>query len=105
MCRSRSYNSQKRRFARPPVAVLEEHVLQNHARKLFVCFSAIAALFLSAHAPRARAQSSATLAERIQKIIDPPEFAPRNFGIKLDAFDTGKNPYSLNSHKFFVPAS
>src|SRR6202140_3532604 len=105
MCRSRSYNSQKRRFARPPVAVLEEHVLQNHARKLFVCFSAIAALFLSAHAPRARAQSSATLAERIQKVIDRPEFAHANFGIKFVALDTGKVLYSLNSNKLFVPAS
>lgn len=55
--------------------------------------------------PRARAQSPATLAERIQKVIDRPEFAHANFGIKFVALDTGKVLYSLNANKLFVPAS
>jgi N-acyl-D-amino-acid deacylase len=55
--------------------------------------------------PRARAQSSDTLAQRIQKVMDRPEFAHANFGIKFVSLDTGKVLYSLNSNKLFVPAS
>src|SRR4030081_847091 len=55
--------------------------------------------------PRASAQSSPTLAERIQKVISRPEFARANFGIKFVSLDTGKVLYSLNSNKLFVPAS
>jgi len=55
--------------------------------------------------PIARAQSSATLAERIQKVTNRPEFAQANFGIKFVSLDTGKVLYSLNSNKLFVPAS
>jgi PBP4 family serine-type D-alanyl-D-alanine carboxypeptidase len=105
MYRSRSYNSSKGSFGKPPVAVLEEHVLRNHARKLFVCCMAIALLLLSAHIPRARAQSSGTLAERIQTVMDRPEFTHANFGIKFVSLDTGRVLYALNSNKLFVPAS
>jgi N-acyl-D-amino-acid deacylase len=55
--------------------------------------------------PRAGAQSSPTLAERIQKVISRPEFARANFGIKFVSLSTGKVLYSLNSNKLFVPAS
>ena len=55
--------------------------------------------------PFARAQSSATLAERIQKVTNRPEFAHANFGIKFVSLDTGNVLYSLNSNKLFVPAS
>src|SRR5258707_3170219 len=55
--------------------------------------------------PIARAQSSATLAERIQKVTNRPEFAQANFGIKFVSLDTGKVLYSLNPNKLFVPAS
>jgi D-alanyl-D-alanine carboxypeptidase/D-alanyl-D-alanine-endopeptidase (penicillin-binding protein 4) len=52
-----------------------------------------------------RAQSSASLAERIQKVMDRPEFAHANFGIEFYSLDTGKVIYSLNANKLFVPAS
>ena len=55
--------------------------------------------------PRASAQTSTTLAERIQKVISRPEFARANFGIKFVSLDTGKVLYSLNANKLFVPAS
>src|SRR5690242_1990578 len=55
--------------------------------------------------PRASAQSPTTLAERIQKVMNRPEFAHANFGIKFISLDTGKVLYSLNSDKLFVPAS
>jgi PBP4 family serine-type D-alanyl-D-alanine carboxypeptidase len=84
---------------------LEEHVLQNHARKLFVACAGNALLLLSAQMPCARAQSTATLAERIQKVMDRPEFAHANFGVKFVSLDTGKVLYSFNSDKMFVPAS
>src|SRR6266849_6450384 len=105
MCRSRNCNSAKSRFGRPPVTVLEELVLQNHARKLFVCCAVTAMLLMPAHVKFVHAQSSATLAERIQKVMNRPEFAHANFGIKFVSLDTGKVLYSLNSNKLFVPAS
>jgi N-acyl-D-amino-acid deacylase len=52
-----------------------------------------------------RAQSPASLAERIEKIISRPEFAHANFGIEFVALDNGKVLYSLNTNKLFVPAS
>jgi PBP4 family serine-type D-alanyl-D-alanine carboxypeptidase len=55
--------------------------------------------------PPARAQSPATLAERIQKVINRPEFAHANFGVKFVSLDTGKVLYSFNADKMFVPAS
>jgi PBP4 family serine-type D-alanyl-D-alanine carboxypeptidase len=62
-------------------------------------------LFVLAQMPSVRAQSSATLAQRIQKVMNRPEFAHANFGIKFVSLDTGKVLYSLNSNKLFVPAS
>jgi len=85
--------------------VLEERVLRNLARKLFVCSAASAVLLLPAHMPLVRAQSSATLADRIQKVMSRPEFAHANFGIKFVSLETGTVLYSLNSNKLFVPAS
>ena len=62
-------------------------------------------LLLPAHVTLVHAQSSATLAERIQQVMNRPEFAHANFGIKFVSLDTGKVLYSLNSNKLFVPAS
>jgi D-alanyl-D-alanine carboxypeptidase/D-alanyl-D-alanine-endopeptidase (penicillin-binding protein 4) len=84
---------------------LEERVLQNLARRLIVCCAIIALLLLPARIKLVRAQSSATLAERIQKVMNRPAFARANFGIKFVSLDTGKVLYSLNSNKLFVPAS
>ncbi len=57
-------------------------------------------------APQAlRAQSTGTLAERIQKVMERPEFARANFGIEFYDVATGKIVYSLNANKLFVPAS
>ncbi len=55
--------------------------------------------------PSATAQASPSLADRIQKIIDRPEFDHANFGIEFYSPETGKAVYSLNSQKLFVPAS
>jgi PBP4 family serine-type D-alanyl-D-alanine carboxypeptidase len=85
--------------------VMEERVLRNLARKLFVCSAVTAVLLLPAHPPLVRAQSSATLADRIEKVISRPEFAHANFGIKFVSLETGTVLYSLNSNKLFVPAS
>src|SRR6266404_1453106 len=105
MCRLKGYNSSKNSFGRPPVTVLEEPLLQNYPRKLFVSCATAALLLLSAHVQRVRAQSPATLAERIQKVMSRPEFAHANFGIKFVSLDTGKVLYSFNADKMFVPAS
>jgi len=52
-----------------------------------------------------RAQSAASLADRIQKVISRPEFAHANFGIEFYSLETGKVVYALNANKLFVPAS
>ena len=52
-----------------------------------------------------RAQSTASLGDRIQKVINRPEFAHANFGIEFYSLDTGKVVYALNANKLFVPAS
>src|SRR6266849_5201789 len=106
MSLSRSCNSLESRFSRPLVAVLKEHALKNHVRKLIVCCTAAASLVLLCTRGRITyAQSPGTLAERIQKVISRPEFARANFGIKFVSLETGKVLYSLNSDKLFVPAS
>ncbi len=57
-------------------------------------------------APRSlHAQSTASLADRIQKVMDRAEFAHANFGIEFYSIETGKIIYSLNANKLFVPAS
>jgi len=84
--------------------VLEDRVLRNLARKLFVCSAVIAVLLMPVNMPLV-AQSPATLADRIQKVMSRPEFAHANFGIKFVSLETGTVLFSLNSNKLFVPAS
>lgn len=67
-------------------------------------FSSLFVLTLAIVSP-IRAQSRAPLAERIQKVMNRPEFAHANFGIEFYSLDTGKAVYSLNEQKLFVPAS
>ncbi len=73
----------------------------------FVCYSAALclAVLLVAVPSSLRAQSAASLAERIQKVMDRPEFARANFGIEFYDIASGKVVYSLNANKLFVPAS
>src|SRR5258708_6300437 len=104
MCRLRSYNSAKNNSVNRPSQGWRT-TLRNHPRKLFVSASVTALLLLPAQVQRVRAQSPATLAERIQRVINRPEFAHANFGIKFVSLDTGKVLFSLNSNKLFVPAS
>src|SRR5579871_4646912 len=46
-----------------------------------------------------------TLASRIQKVMDRPEFARANFGVQFMDLATGKILYSHDANKLFVPAS
>src|SRR5258708_4837127 len=105
MCRLRSCNSAKTSSVNCPSRSWRSTSLRNHPRTLFVSCVATASLLLLPHMPRASAQSSATLTERIQNVINRPEFAHANFGIKFVSLDTGKVLFSLNSNKLFVPAS
>ena len=80
-------------------------ILKNKLRTLFTNFAVLSSLFLLLPAAPARAQSDASLAQRIQKVITRPEFAHANFGIEFYSLDTGKVLYSLNADKLFVPAT
>ncbi|MGC1619904.1 MAG: D-alanyl-D-alanine carboxypeptidase/D-alanyl-D-alanine-endopeptidase [Candidatus Acidiferrum sp.] len=80
-------------------------------RRFSSSFAALCSVALSGAvcflaAPNAlRAQSNASLADRIQKVMDRPVFAHANFGIEFYDIATGKVVYSLNANKLFVPAS
>src|SRR5262245_54285085 len=51
------------------------------------------------------ASAQDTLAARIQKVMDRPEFARANFGIEFFDLATGKVVYEHDAKKLFVPAS
>src|ERR1700737_4774920 len=69
-------------------------------------FTLVAALLLSGVSSGALfAQSEATLEQRIQKVMDRPEFAHSRFGIKFYSMDTSKVVYELNPQQLFVPGS
>jgi PBP4 family serine-type D-alanyl-D-alanine carboxypeptidase len=70
--------------------------------RLFLVHAAALPLLL---APATRAQSPDTLAARIEKVMNRPEFAHASFGIEFYSLDTGKVIYALNANKMFVPAS
>lgn len=48
---------------------------------------------------------TASLADRIQAVMDRPEFTHSLFGIKVVSLDSGKTLYAFNAEKFFKPAS
>jgi PBP4 family serine-type D-alanyl-D-alanine carboxypeptidase len=75
-------------------------------RRFFYLLAALSfAISLFLALPNLRAQSTASLADRIQKVMDRPEFVHANFGIEFYSLDTGKVVYSRNADKLFVPAS
>jgi N-acyl-D-amino-acid deacylase len=51
------------------------------------------------------AQSAVGLEQRVEKIMQRPEFAHSHFGVKFIEAGTGKTIYALNSSKLFVPGS
>ena len=53
----------------------------------------------------AQSAAPASLSERIQAVMNRPEFAHANFGIEFLSLDSGKVLYSVNLQKMFVPAS
>src|SRR5438876_2865224 len=83
----------------------EDSVLKTKSCGLFLFTLALSVLLLSIPILPACAQSEASLAKRIEKIINRPEFAHANFGIEFYSLETGKVLYSLNADKLFVPAS
>ena len=79
--------------------------MHTSRRFLQISASLCLAVLFAANPQSLRAQSGASLAERIQKVMDRPEFARANFGIEFYDIATGKVVYSLNANKLFVPAS
>jgi PBP4 family serine-type D-alanyl-D-alanine carboxypeptidase len=61
-------------------------------------------LVVVALAASAAAQNS-PLAQRIQQVLDRPEFRHASFGIEFYDLDTGKPIFRLNGDKLFTPAS
>jgi D-alanyl-D-alanine carboxypeptidase/D-alanyl-D-alanine-endopeptidase (penicillin-binding protein 4) len=76
-------------------------------RRLCVATGAAAAATVAtaASADTLAAQSTGSLAERIQRVIDRPEFRHAIFGIEFYSLDSGKPIYTLNAEKLFVPGS
>src|SRR5579859_8260599 len=76
------------------------HKRKTQDKVLIVGIAVLASLSLALPAV---AQDS--LAARIQKIMDRPEFARANFGIEFLDLASGKIVYSHAANKLFVPAS
>src|SRR6266404_2032102 len=83
----------------------EDSLLKNKSGALTLFCAAIFLFLFCPPIQQARAQSEASLAQRIQKVITRPEFAHANFGIEFYSLDTGKVIFALNADKLFVPAS
>jgi D-alanyl-D-alanine carboxypeptidase/D-alanyl-D-alanine-endopeptidase (penicillin-binding protein 4) len=69
------------------------------------CNALLLLLLLAFAAGGAMGQQSGSLADRIQTIINRPEFRHAIFGIEFYSLDTGKVIYKLNAEKLFTPAS
>lgn len=67
----------------------------------------LATMLPSMSVAQATAQTPAKspLANRIQSIVDRPEFRHAFFGIEVYSLDSGKPVYEMNSDKLFVPGS
>jgi len=66
---------------------------------------AVAVIATTAASTGVAAQSPASLADRIQRIIDRPEFRRAMFGIEFYSLDSSRPIYTLNAEKLFVPGS
>ena len=51
------------------------------------------------------AQPAPSLEQRVQEIMQRPEFAHSHFGVKFIEAGTGRTVYAVNSEKLFVPGS
>lgn len=51
------------------------------------------------------AQTNATLSQKIESIMQRPEFSHAFFGVEVYSLDSGRKLYSYNADKFFVPGS
>jgi PBP4 family serine-type D-alanyl-D-alanine carboxypeptidase len=65
----------------------------------------VAAVFAITAAAGLPAQSPGELAQRIQRIVDRPEFKRAIFGIEFYSLDSAKPIYTMNAEKLFVPGS
>src|SRR5258707_4284252 len=74
----------------------------NAARLVVTC---LAIILFACCGREGRAQDSATLEQRIKRIMTRPEFAHSRFGIKFISADSGDVIYELNSPQLFVPGS
>jgi PBP4 family serine-type D-alanyl-D-alanine carboxypeptidase len=62
-------------------------------------------LFTAIFSGAAGAQAPESLAARIDRVMNRPEFRHANFGIEFYSLDTNRVVYALNADKLFVPAS
>ena len=70
-----------------------------------VLAAALAAALATVAATALPAQSQGELAQRIQRIVDRPEFKRAMFGIEFYSLDSSRPIYTLNAEKLFVPGS
>ena len=73
--------------------------MTNH--RLLPLIGCIASLSLISPGLRGQAE----LSERIQQVMNQPEFSHAHFGIEISDLDSGKRLFALDENKFFVPAS
>lgn len=81
-----------------------ENPMKHPIRDFTLTCSIVTAIFGSA-AFRSTAAAGETLAERIEKIIDAPEFKHAHWGILVGDLDSEQTLYERNADKLFAPAS
>jgi PBP4 family serine-type D-alanyl-D-alanine carboxypeptidase len=75
-------------------------------KRIFVIFLLAIGLFVQPVVAQQPTESQQKLlVERIQRIMDRPEFRHALFGIEFFSLDSGKPLYRLNADKLFTPAS
>jgi N-acyl-D-amino-acid deacylase len=85
--------------------IREESVVRTGSRRWPGSLFVLPFILFCVAAPACAQTTADSLSERIQKVIDRPEFAHANFGIEFISLDSGRVIYALNSSKMFVPAS
>src|SRR4051812_7356335 len=74
-------------------------------KNLFGIFSYSAVICAALFSANNLSAQTTAFAERIQKVLDRPEFAHSSFGMEFYSLDSGKTIFSLNPARLMVPGS
>ncbi len=68
-------------------------------------FLPVIGLFISFWLGSCALHAQTSLAERIQAVVDEPQFVHSRFGVEICSLDSGKRLFAMNEQQFFIPGS